>query len=279
MRRPPIAPAVAEFLGTAAMIFVGLSAVSIDFGSGAPIASAVPNALIRRLITGTVFASGAAIVVYSTLGRISGGHLNPAVTLAFLRLGKVTPRLAGAYAVAQVAGALVAAAAISLVWGTWARSVSDGVTVPGPQGLAAALVAETLMTFALVELILQFMRRPALARFTPIAASVLVATLVTIEAPLSGTSLNPARSLGPAVVSGVFTDFWLYVVGPLAGALAAAVFADRVQGAFVPCAKLFHDAEFACHFPDCAYQGRHAWPAQLPEPSPTASRRGQEVPR
>ncbi len=276
MRRPPISPYLAEFLGTAILLVVGLSAVSVDFGAGSPIASAVPDPVLRRFITGTIFASGGAIVVYSMLGRISGGHLNPAVTVAFLRLGKIKPRLALGYVVAQTAGALVGALAVRLLWGALAGSVADGATVPGPQGPLVAVAAEALMTFALVSLVLQFMRRPGFAPYTPVAIAVLIAALVTIEAPISGTSLNPARSIGPALVAGVFTDIWVYLVGPIAGALAAVLAADRVDAAFVPCAKLFHTDEFVCHFHDCVYQGRHVWPVHpatpdRPDPAATQS--------
>jgi aquaporin Z len=261
-RLPALSPYAAEFLGTGIMLVVGLSAVSVDFGAGSFVATTVPSALVRRLITGTIFAGGATLVVYSVLGRVSGGHLNPAVTLTFLGLGKIHGRLALGYIAAQTAGAIVAAAAVSLLLGRLATSVSDGATVPGPQGPLAAVVAEALMTFALVEVILEFMRRPALARFTPLAAGILVAFLVTVEAPLSGTSLNPARSLGPALVAGVFTDFWVYLAGPIAGAAAAVAVAGRASAALVPCAKLFHTDEFACHFHACVYEGRGPRPHQ-----------------
>jgi aquaporin Z len=261
-RLPPLSPYAAEFLGTGIMLVVGLSAVSVDFGTGSFVASAVPSALVRRLITGTIFAGGATLVVYSVLGRVSGGHLNPAVTLAFLGLGKLHGRLALGYMAAQTAGAIVAAAAVSLILGRLASSVSDGATVPGPQGPLAALVAEALMTFALVEVIFQFMRRPALARYTPLAAGILVAFLVTVEAPLSGTSLNPARSLGPALVAGIFTDLWVYFAGPIAGAVVAVAVTGRVSPALIPCAKLFHTDEFACHFHTCLYEGRGPRPRQ-----------------
>lgn len=279
MRKPPISPYLAEFIGTAILIVVGLSAVSVDFGAGSPVANAIPSAIGRRLITGTIFASGGGLVAYSVFGRISGAHLNPAVTLAFLRLGKIAPDLAAGYVVAQVAGALVGALAVRAIWGGWAHSVDYGATIPGPQGPLIAVAAEAVMTFALMEVILQFMRRPDFARYTPIAASVLVAFLVTVEAPISGTSLNPARSLGPALVGGVFTDFWVYLVGPVAGALAAVFVADRVQAAFVPCAKLFHTDEFACHFHDCVYQGRHQRRFHLRLPEQPEPQHQQEATR
>jgi aquaporin Z len=100
------------------------------------------------------------------------------------------------------------------------------------------------------------MKDPRLGRYTGFAAGVLVAILVTLEAPISGTSLNPARSVGPALVAGVFTDLWVYLVAPLAGALAAVWLSLRLEPGAIPCAKLYHTDEFACHFPDCAYQAQ-----------------------
>ena len=100
---------LAEFAGTGLMLLIGLSAISVNFGEGSPVKDWLPNPHLRRLLTGIIFAGGATIIVYSLLGKRSGAHLNPAVTLAFFLLGKVGRRDAVAYVVAQVAAALVAA--------------------------------------------------------------------------------------------------------------------------------------------------------------------------
>jgi aquaporin Z len=194
-----------------------------------------------------------------------------------LRLGKIAPRMATGYVVAQFGGAILGAIAVRLLWGALAESVNDGATVPGPDGAIVAVVAEAAMTFVLVSVVLQFMRHPAVVRYTPLAASLLVAFFVTVEAPISGTSLNPARTLGPGLVAGVFTDLWVYFAGPVAGAIAAVSLADGVNAAFVPCAKLFHTDEFACHFHDCVYQGRHRGPANLGAPEPPPGQTPQEA--
>jgi aquaporin Z len=125
-------------------------------------------------------------------------------------------------------------------------------------------LAEGAITFLLVTLILFFVDRPVLQRFTPAAAGTLVAFLVFVEAPLSGTSLNPARSLGPAVVAGDYRGLWAYFVGPLAGALAAAFVYQRRHRS-VRCGKLIHDPSYPCRFLDCAYT-----PAELRLTHPTA---------
>jgi aquaporin Z len=243
---------LAEFVGTALLLLVGLSAVCADFAPRSPVVTAVPDPALRRLLTGTIFAGTAAVIVYSPLGRRSGGHLNPAVTLAFLRLGKITGRSAAVYMGVQVAGALTGAALVLAIWRGWALSVQVGATLPGSGGVFAALAAEIAVTFLLVTLILNFVNRPRLMRFTAAAASALVAFFVFVEAPVSGTSLNPARTLGPAVVGGSYTGLWIYLLGPPLGAVLAALVYQR-RNASVACGKLFHTDAIACRFLDCEY--------------------------
>ena len=242
----------AEFAGTALLLLVGLSAVCADFGARSPVVSAIPDSNLRRLITGVIFAGSATAIVYSPLGRRSGGHLNPAVTLAFLRLGKIAPRSAAIYVAVQIAGALAGAAVVLAIWRGWATSVNVGATVPKDGGAAAAVAAEAAVTFLLVSLILNFVDRPRLMPFTAAAAGSLVAFFVFVEAPVSGTSLNPARTLGPAVVGGTFTDVWIYFLGPVVGALLS-VFAYRHRRPGVACGKLFHVKAVECRFLDCQY--------------------------
>jgi aquaporin Z len=243
---------LAEFAGTALLLVIGLSAVVFDFASGSPMLRWIPDQDVRRLLTGLVFAGGATAIVYSPLGRRSGGHINPAVTGAFLRLGKISPGSAAWYCSAQFAGALTGAALVLLAWGDLAERVHVGATFPGRGGVVVSLLAEAALTFLLVTLILFFVDRPRLQRFTPAAAGLLVAFLVFVEAPLSGTSLNPARSLGPAVIGGEYHGLWAYLVGPVAGALLAAWVYMRRHRA-IPCGKLFHDPAYPCRFLECAY--------------------------
>lgn len=128
---------------------------------------------------------------------------------------------AASYIGAQLLGALAGAITVRLVWRTLAESVDIGVTLPGVGGPVGAFFAEIGITFLLVTLILQFADRPRLMRYTAAAAGTLVANLVFVEAPVSGTSLNPARSLGPAIASGVYAWLWIYVIAPPIGALLA----------------------------------------------------------
>jgi aquaporin Z len=244
----------AEFAGTALMMFVGVSAVSFIWGPGSPV-PVVPYPALRRLLTGLMFAGGATAVVYSPLGQISGGHLNPAVTLAFWRMGKVLSRDAVIYIVAQFAGALVGASAAGLAWGPLTVGVQYAATVPG-DGYSAigAFVAEILITFLLVFTIVVCVNKPRIAPRTGVIAGALVVLLVTIEAPVSGASLNPARTLGPAILAPDYTALWAYFAGPGLGALLAAAAYRGRWGSNTVCAKLYHTEKYACPFDACNYR-------------------------
>jgi aquaporin Z len=243
-----------EFAGTAIMLFIGVSAVAFMWGPGSPV-PVVPNGALRRLLTGIMFAGGATAVVYSPLGQISGGHINPAVTLAFWRLGKVPTRDAVIYVVLQFAGAFVGAWAAGLAWGPLTTGVQYAATVPGEgYSQAGAFVAETFITFLLVFLIFVCVNKPKIAPKTGIIAGSLVAFLVMVEAPMTGTSLNPARTLGPAILAPNYTALWLYFAGPIAGALLAVAAFTGQWGKKTVCAKLYHTEKYPCPFDSCDYR-------------------------
>jgi aquaporin Z len=243
-----------EFAGTAIMLFIGVSAVAFMWGPGSPV-PVVPNGALRRLLTGILFAGGATAVVYSPLGQISGGHINPAVTLAFWRLGKVPTRDAVIYVVLQFAGAFVGAWAAGLAWGPLTTGVQYAVTVPGEgYSQAGAFAAETIITFLLVFLIFVCVNKPKIAPKTGLIAGSLVAFLVMVEAPMTGTSLNPARTLGPAILAPNYTALWLYFAGPIAGALLAVAAFTGQWGKKTVCAKLYHTEKYPCPFDSCDYR-------------------------
>jgi aquaporin Z len=245
---------LSEFAGTALMLFIGVSAVAFMWAPGSPV-PVIENGALRRLLTGIMFAGGATAVVYSPLGQISGGHINPAVTLAFWRLGKVPTRDAVIYTVVQFLGALAGAYAAGLAWGPLTTGVQYAVTVPG-EGYNAfgAMVAEAFITFLLVFTIFVCVNKPKIAPKTGLIAGSLVAFLVMVEAPVTGTSLNPARTLGPAILASNYTALWAFFVGPVVGALLA-VGAYRGQvGAKTVCAKLYHTEKYPCPFDSCDYR-------------------------
>ncbi|HUX13216.1 MAG TPA: aquaporin [Spirochaetia bacterium] len=232
----------AEFLGTAILLAVGLSVVILNFGTGSPVVRFLPDAGIRRLVTGFLFGSTGALIAVSTVGKISGAHINPVVTFAFLIEGKIRARHAAGYVAAQLAGA-VAGCLPLLLWGNMGASVFFGATAPSSSDpVWVALAGETVTTFTLVILLLVFLGHKRIRRYTPLLLPFLYAVMVFLEAPLSGTSTNPARSLGPAVVATQWHLWWVYWVGPTAGAfLAVAVHQGTwLRRLEVDVAKLYH---------------------------------------
>ncbi|MBW3566035.1 MAG: aquaporin [Acidobacteria bacterium] len=247
----------AEFAGTAIMMAIGTGAIVFMWSEGSMMTELIPSEALRRLATGVLFAGGATLVVISRLGQRSGGHLNPAMTLAFWWKGQVAPPDLFAYAGAQIAGALLGVWIVAMVGGAAAESVQWGITLPGAgYSVPEAFLAEAVITFLLVFLVLFCVSNQRFAAATPFLAGALVAFLVWVEAPISGTGLNPARSFAPALVSARFEHHWLYWIAPAVGAIAAVVlFARTVDTAERPgCAKLFHTERYRCIFLQCAYE-------------------------
>ncbi|MCL2393630.1 MAG: aquaporin [Acidimicrobiaceae bacterium] len=248
-----------ELVGTALLLLGGLSAVCLDFGPASPVASVVPSHYWRLLVTGVLFASTGAAVTVSPLGRRSGAHLNPAVTLAFWSRRQVHPHDLAGYTVSQVLGALAGTEIVRLAWGSTARAVSLGVTQPG-RGLDApqAALVEALMTAIMIGTILVMVSSPHTARWTPFVLIPVIAILVWQGAPYTGTSLNPARSIGPALLLPRLHDLWVYLVGPLGGAMAAAGVFSLVTDAETLTAKLYHDPRYPSTMRTALVAGTHA---------------------
>jgi aquaporin Z len=230
------------------MIMVGLIVTLLE-ASSSPLHRFIPDADLRRVIMAAAMGATAAGLIYSPWGQRSGAHMNPAVTLAFLRLGKITPRHALGYTLAQVVGGIVG---VCLVWTVCGElfstpPVSFVTTVPGERGVLVAFFAELAMSALLMLAILESASRPSLAPYTGIFAGILVFAFISVEAPLSGTSINPARSLASAVPAHQWTSFWIYILAPLLGMqLAAGVFVLRRPADKVPCAKLCHSSTQRC---------------------------------
>ncbi|MGT2425043.1 MIP/aquaporin family protein [Amnibacterium kyonggiense] len=167
------------------------------------------------------------------------------MTLAFWSQGKVHWHDLVGYVVAQCLGAVVGTAIVRLLWGEQAVGVHVGATQPGHGvGAPGAVLLEAGMTALVVLTILLMTSRAATARFTPLVLWVLIAVLVWRFAPFTGTSLNPARSLGPALVAPLFAHYWVYVVGPCLGAAIAVGVFRFATTAEVLTTKLFHDPRY-----------------------------------
>jgi aquaporin Z len=180
--------------------------------------------LQRRALMGLAMGLTAAALIYSPLGVRSGAHMNPAVTLAWVRTGRMKLHCAVGYVAAQFAGGIAGMllAAALLAPQLTDASVAWVLTRPGAAGRAVAFAAEFAMTFVLLTVVLEMSARTRWQRWAGVAAATLVALYITFEAPLSGMSINPARSFGPALIAGRFEDLWIYFLAPPLGALLAA---------------------------------------------------------
>jgi len=213
----------------------------------------------------------AVALIYSPWGRRSGAHLNPVVTLTFWRLGKIAGWDAAFYMAAQFLGGLTGVLAARAWLGEWVAdpAVHYAVTIPGPAGPLPAFGAEIAIAFLLMLVVLTVSnsRHQAL---TGLCAGTLVATYIVIEGPLSGMSMNPARTLASAVPAGTFTALWVYLTGPLIGmVLAADAYRAMARGRGAVCAKLYHHPGARCIF-RCGYAARPRAEASAPRARSTA---------
>jgi aquaporin Z len=198
-------------------------------------------------------------IIYSRWGKQSGAHINPSVTITFLRLGKIKLWDAVFYIAAQFTGA---ALGVFLVAQFLGRQVSDPavryvVTTPGPRGPWVALLAEFVIAAGMMSAVLYFSNHHRLAGYTGLFAGLLVATYITIEAPFSGMSMNPARTFGSALPSGIWEGFWVYLIASPMGMLAASEFyLWRAGKIAVKCCKLHHNNTKRCIF--CGANGGFA---------------------
>lgn len=211
---------LAELAGTALLVAVGLSFVIVDLGRSSPIAGLLASTAARRALTGGLFGATGAAIALSPVGKLSGAHLNPVVSLAFWVEGALPTRTLLAFVPSQCLGAAAGATPL-LLWGGRGASVAFGATAPGTDGVAAAFAGELVTTFLMVLLVLSMVAHPRTRSATPFVFPPLYCLMVWAEAPISGTSTNPARSLGPDVVALASHHLWLYFVAPAAGALLA----------------------------------------------------------
>jgi aquaporin Z len=230
---------VSEVAGTAALLLGGLSIVILMSADGSPMRDLIPNDDARTAVTGFLFGCIGGGIALSRVGTESGAHINPAVTMAFWLLRKLDTRAAAGYIVAQLIGAWLGCLPL-LAWGAMGRSVAYGATIPGDGFPTSTVVmGEAVTTFTLIATLCVFLGFRPLRRYTPFAMPVLYAIMVPLEAHISGTSTNPARSFGPALISGRWEGWWIYWVGPMLG-MAAAIVACSSLARRIEVAKLYH---------------------------------------
>ncbi len=211
----------------------------------------ITNSTMRRFLMGLAMGTTAAAIIYSPWGKQSGAHINPATTVTFFRLGKVAKWDAGFYIVGQFIGGAFGAIVAALLLTPWAAhgAVNYVITRPGEDGALAAFGAEIVIAFLLMTVILHVSNNPKLHKLTGLCAGALVATYITVEAPISGMSMNPARTFASALAGNSWTALWVYLTAPVIGMLSAAEVYMRRRGASgVACAKLHHENAKRCIF-------------------------------
>ena len=233
-----------ELAGTFFFLFLGFTTIAALESPLSPLNEALPSAVLRLVLIGAVFGILAAIVALSPVGRRSGAHLNPAVTIGFWAHGQTHTHDLLGFIAAQCLGAVLAAAAFFATSGSWAETANFARTEPRPElsGWAAAGI-EVAITFGLVLAVLLMVSSPRTVRWTPVGVTVALMVLIPLGGPLTGADMNPARTLGPDVVSAQYPSLWVYLVGPALGALlGAGAFSLIASGRrAVLTAKLFHD--------------------------------------
>ena len=208
---------ISEFIGTALLLSIGLSFVILDWGKGSFVAQLIPSPGARRLLTGFLFGSTGCLITLSPVGKISGAHINPAMSVAFWLRGKMKSYALIGYIVSQMAGAVVGCLPL-LLWGKQGSSVQYGITLPGDGDITAAFTGELATTAALVIVVFVFVGNERLRNYTPFTMPFLYSFMVWAEAPASGCSTNPARSFGPAFLVNDFNSYWIFVTAPLLSA-------------------------------------------------------------
>ena len=216
-----------------------------------PIRHLLPNAILRRACFGISIGATIVAIVMTPWGKQSGGHLNPAMTFTFYRLGKMEFWDAIFYGVAQFAGATagVAIAGALLLGAPGNSTIRYAATLPGMYGPGVAFIAEVTISFALMLTVLFTSSNNLFSRYTPYFVGALYAIFITLETPLSGMSMNPARTFGSALLGRYWHALWVYFLAPTFGMLVAAELFLWVRGDIgQSCAKLHHANDKRCIF-------------------------------
>ena len=235
-----------------------------------PAVHTISSPLARRALIGLAMGTTAVGLIYSPWGKRSGAHMNPAVTISNVRLGKLAGWDAAFYVAGQFIGGIGGMIASVLVTGCAIGhpDVNFAATLPGAYGVRAAWAGEFTITFLLMTTLLRVNRFPGLAPWSGYFAGILIALYITFEAPVSGMSMNPARTFGSAFAGHVWTGLWIYFTAPVLGMLAA-VEVNRLVAAEPQhlCCKLSHCPKIPCVIRcNCTASVAHPNGHALPEP-------------
>lgn len=246
-----------EYLIEAALLGVFMISACVSVAlvehPGSPIRRRIPSALARRALVGVAMGVTAVVLILSPWGARSGAHMNPATTATFWLLGKVAAADAAWYVVAQCVGGLAGVCACTLAMPRVIRhsTVAHVVTAPrsGPGASCRAWIAECAMAMGMMLTALVTSNWPGREHLTPYLVGLLLVLFIAFEAPISGMSINPARTLASAIPSGTYTGLWIYLTAPLVGMImAAALYGASAGPGGAACAKLNHIGEHRCIF-------------------------------
>jgi aquaporin Z len=238
-----------EAAEVALYLFLTCVFASLLLSPASPVRHFVPSTVELRALMGIAVGATVVAILMSPWGKQSGGHFNPALTLVFYRLGKMRLPDALIYAIAQFSGAIGGVCIARYLLPLGRPAIRYAVTAPGIRGNAVAFIGEVTISFVLMSTILVSSNHESLTRYTPYLVGLLYAIFITLEAPLSGMSMNPARSFGPALYVNYWHAIWLYFTTPTLGMLIAAeVFLRAGNGVHPFCAKLHHANNKRCIF-------------------------------
>jgi len=235
------------------MVSAGVFA-TIIYSPELPFSELFPNNFTQALSMGIAMGLTAIAIIYSPWGKRSGAHINPAVTITFFRLKKISALDTFAYIISQfIGGSLGVLLVISLLGNSFTNPpINYVVTVPGKWGLSAALIAEFILSFGLMMMVLFVSNHQWLSKYTGIFSGILVATFITFEAPISGMSINPARTFASGLPAQVWDGFWIYYFAPpLAMLSAAEIYLRYARKPKIICCKLCPNNEQLCIATKC----------------------------
>lgn len=240
-----------EFIGTAFLMFCIVGVVALMFGNGSPVPSYIPSRVLRLFFAGLLIGTSGAIVAVSPFGKLSGAHVNPAVSFGFYLLGKMHLRDTILYVISQIAGALLGAIAAHPVFSSLGSGTDSAALQPAPYAAHWGIfLAEAATTFVLTFAIYTCVSRKSLMQWTPVVVAIFAGILVASDGQYSGAGMNPARWIGPAALTHHW-DFWAaYALAPLAGAAIAVVarMAGIASHPLPHTAKLYHDLNYRSIF-------------------------------
>ncbi len=235
-------------MGTAFLVFCVVAAVAVMFAPASPVLHVIPSARLRLFVTGSMLGAAGSLVAITPLGRISGAHLNPAISLGFFAEGKMQLQDVFGYILAQFAGGVIGAWAGAAAADGFGKSVHEALNLPA-RGISnwEAAGAEILGTFCLAFIIFEMLSSRRWMRWTPLVVVGVASVIVGLDGDFSGASLNPARSFGPAWIEHQWGSFWVYVIGPSMGGLLAGIL-HRFMPRPARTGKLFHDRHYRSIF-------------------------------